>query len=700
VFLRLSIIIVHYNTPDDLGRCLVSLRDQAPSCPHEVVVVDNASTAPGLDELQDAHPDVRWVRNTENVGYGRACNQGMALVPADFHLILNPDIVVLAGALDTLLAFAERRPRAGIIGPQLLNEDGSIQESCRRFYTFWTLLLRRTFLGKLFPRNRTVSRHLMRDFDHRSVRTVDWVLGGCLLVRREALDRCGPMDDRFFLYFEDVDWCYRMWRCGFEVVYLPDARFIHRHRRASARGAFSRSFWLHFGSLIAFYEKWSLVVYAAKKWRRPVEVGLHWLLDMALLGLSLLGAYGLRWAAQPLFATEVLPLAWYAGWFAWAAFMVTLAFALMGRYGRAALQRGFTWGAHLRQIAMVALLLLAGSYLGREEAVSRAVLVACLGLYAGLAAWASQLVERLHRRLTRGYLTLERTLLVGPMAALKAWLASCDRPQDLGVDVVGYVTPDATTEAGLPALGRGDVPWLGTSDALVDLVERFRVSQVVIWQVPGDQDGLWPALASLRRQRIRLRWVLDDAWLLAVGARADRFGTQPSGVLDPDDGHALRRGLSRVLEVVVATPLVLVTGLLAPARRWRRAQGRLRVEEVVASMPQDPLAGMSVLVDREAAPLPLWWQRDLVLALWAGRVGLCGPPLRQESLPATSDQRVLEVKADRPGITGSWAVAGGQRANLVALWRTFFLNPGGWSRAGLADARVDDAVASEEGQRP
>jgi GT2 family glycosyltransferase len=700
VFQRLSIIIVHYNTPDDLGRCLESLRAQAPSCPHEVVVVDNASTAPGLDELQDAHPDVRWVRNTENLGYGRACNQGMALVPASYHLILNPDIVVLPGALDTLLAFADDHPRAGIIGPQLLNEDGSIQESCRRFYTFWTLLLRRTVLGKLLPRSRTVSRHLMRDFDHRSVRTVDWVLGGCLLVRREALDRCGPMDDRFFLYFEDVDWCYRMWRCGYEVVYLPDARFVHRHRRASARGAFTRSFWLHFNSLIAFYEKWSLVVYAAKKWRRPLEVGLHWLLDMVLLGASLLGAYALRWLAQPLFATEVLPLAWYGSWFVWSAFMVTLAFALMGRYGRASLQRGFTWGAHLRQIAMVTLLLLAGSYLGREEAVSRAVLVTCLGLYTGLAAWASQLVGRLHRRLTRGYLALERTLLVGPVAELSAWLAACERPQDLGIDVVGYVTTEASPTAGHPALGRGDVPWLGSSEALVDLVERFRVSQVAIWQRPGDHGHLWAPLMSLRRQRVRLRWVLEESWLLAVGARADRFGPRDSGVLDPDDGQVLRRGVSRPLEVLVAAPLLLVASLLAPARRWRRAQGRLRDEPIEPAGSQDPLAGVAVLVDREARPLPLWWQQDLLRQLWSGRVGLVGSRLGGDPDRAPAAERALELSADRPGITGPWAVEGGQRATVAALWRTFFKNPGGWRRPGETIATSGQEAFPEEVHRP
>jgi GT2 family glycosyltransferase len=694
----LSIVIVHYNTPEDLGRCLESLRAQAPACEHEVVVIDNASTAPGLDELQDRFDQVRWVRNAENVGYGRACNQGMALVPADYHLILNPDIVVLEGAIDAALRHAERHPRAGIIGPQLLNEDGTIQESCRRFYTFWTLLMRRTLLGKLVPNSRTVARHLMRDFDHQSVRPVDWVLGGCLLVRREALARCGPMDDRFFLYFEDVDWCYRMWQCGYEVVYLPDARFVHRHRRSSARGALDRSFWLHLTSLISFYEKWSLVVYMAKKWRRPVEVSLHWLLDMVLLAVALLGAYGLRWLAGPLFSEELLRLGWYVGWAGWAGLVVTVAFAMMGRYGGPSLRRGLDWGSHLKQMGMVALLLLAGSYLGRDQVVSRAVLVAFLALYTVLSAWALHLVHGLHRRLTHGYLNLERTLLVGAPAPLTDWLGSVTDPRALGVDVVGYVC-EARADRSEQALGGGEVPWLGSPDALDDLVERFRVSQVAFWQRPGDDPRLWSTLSRLRRRRIRLRWILDEAWLLSVGARAEGFGASPSGVLDPDDRLALRRGLRRPLEVVVGGILVVAAGLLAPWRRWRHRQGRATAVAIDTGTGHDDHDPITVATDSTDHPLPIWWQLSLAIALIKGRIGLTGAPLRRDDATVDPSRYLIDLEAARPGLTGRWAGTGARADGFVSRWRTFFMNPGGWGRPASPAAPTTPRPDGEEVHR-
>jgi GT2 family glycosyltransferase len=688
VAVRLGIVIVHYNTPDDLGRCLASLRDQAPGCTHEIVVVDNASTAPGLEALQDGYPEVRWLVNAENIGYARGCNQGLASISADYHLLLNPDIVVRPGAIDALLDFADRTPRAGIIGPQLLNEDGTVQESCRRFYTFGTLLLRRTVLGKLFPDSGIVRRHLMRDFDHASVRPVDWVLGGCLLVRREALARCGAMDERFFLYFEDVDWCYRMWQSGFEVVYCPDARFVHRHRRSSASGTFNRSFWLHLGSLISFYEKWSLVVYAAKKWRRPLAVALHWLLDMVLLSAALLGAYSARLIAQPLFTEDLLPLRWYGGWLGYAAVLVTVAFAMLGRYRSSRQSDRPAWSEHLKQMGLVALLLLAGSYLGRDDVVSRAVLITLVVLYTGLTAWANHLVGRILRRLETGYLALERTLLVGPRDALASWLARVGEPRRLGIDVVGYATREPADAGGHPAIGAGGVPWLGAPDDLVGLSDRFRVSQVAFWQSPPAAGVAAGVLARLRRARIRMRWIVDDAWLLAAGARAERFGEADSGVLEPDDGEILRRWAWRPLEIVLAAVLAPAVLVALPRNRLDRRAGRSRTETVdIGGVASDHgAASREVAVD--GRPLALWRQPGLIGALLLGRVGIVGGPLGHPEPGADLAQVLRGSGAARPGLTGAWATTRG-RGLLATLWQT----PGGWGQSeeppGGSTARAD-----------
>jgi GT2 family glycosyltransferase len=687
--LRLGIVIVHYNTPDDLARLLESLRSETTSCPHEVVVVDNASTTPGLEGLQEQFKEVRWLRNAENVGYGRGCNQGMAALPADYHLILNPDIVVLPGSLAALLAFADRHPRAGLIGPQLLNEDGTIQESCRRFYTLKTLLLRRTVLGRIFPRSETVRRHLMRDFDHTEVRPVDWVLGGCILVRREARQSCGPMDERFFLYFEDVDWCYRMWQCGFEVLYLPDARFVHRHRRASAQGRFSRSFWLHLGSLISFYEKWSLLIYAAKKWRRPVTIALHWMLDMGLLAVSLLGAYGLRFLLQPFFTEDLLPLSWYRVWLVYAGILVTVAFVLMGRYRSSHLRSKVGLAEHTKQMGLVALLLLAGSYLGREDVVSRAVLILLLVLYTGLTIWAARMIRRLNRRLEAGYFALERTLLAGPVEELERWLAGSGNLHFDGIDLVGYVTDDQNPSTGHAALGAGRVPWLGSIAVLPQVVDRLRVSQVAFWHHPGRHGSMATILAHLRRMRIRLRWVLDEAWLLSTGARAESFGAASSGVLDPDDGGTLRRLAMRPIEVTFAMVLLFISGILRRVRRSRLSKGTIRLVRLDTSTSSDDPDAMAIYTDEAGKPMPLWWQSTLLRGLLVGRIRLWGRPL---AVPCGQDRAHHGPGADgslswleggafrQAALTGPWPgenrVGGG---GILRPLRRLFLAPCGWT---------------------
>ncbi len=540
--MKLSVVIVHYNTSEDLDRCLASLDACPPACPHEVVVVDNASRDGALAAVRERRPGVRWLLNHENVGYARGVNQGLAAAPAEYHLVLNPDIVVTPGAIDALLAFAQARPRAGIVGPQLLNEDGSIQDSCRRFYTLRTLLLRRTVLGRVWPRSRAVAAHLMRDFDHRSERAVDWVLGGCLLVRRRALERVGPLDERFFLYFEDVDWCFRMWRAGWEVLYFPDARFTHRHRRASARGPLRRGFWQHLGSLISFYEKWGMLVWLLKRWRAPLAFALQWALDMAALAAALLGAYGLRAALGGFFPEPLFPWREYQPLLLFCGLLATVTFVLTGRWRR---RRGpRPPGAGARDAAVVAVLLLASTYLSHQQTYSRAVLLLFAPLAYGALALAGALRDALRQRLERGWLSLERTLLVGPAAEVGAWLASGPDPRALGLDPVGYLAPAA--EGGGPPLGRGDVPWLGEPDAAAGVVERWLISQVVFWRGSGPEAPAPALVAALRRRGIRLRWLVAEAWLPAAGARAEPFGGAGSLVLEPAPAAGLGRLLARL----------------------------------------------------------------------------------------------------------------------------------------------------------
>ncbi len=326
----LAVVIVAYETPEHLRTCLGSLAREGVLGTAYVIVVDN-SRSDACAAVARSTPGVTLIRNAKNLGYARAVNQGLEATRAEQVLILNPDIEVRPGAIQKLVATMASRPAAGLAAAKLLNPDGTLQHSCRRFYTPAAMLLRRTFLGRLFPGHRALREHLMLDWDHADLRNVDWVIGACLLARRRAIDDVGPMDERFFLYFEDVDWCARMHHRGWEVLYVPDSVMVHHHRRDSARGGFfSPGRRMHLASVVRFYEKWSLLLYVLKRNRDRLRGLVLGASDLLGVNVAFLIAFGARQFLAPHFDKPLFPIADY--WQFLLVFNVATLIAL-GRFG-------------------------------------------------------------------------------------------------------------------------------------------------------------------------------------------------------------------------------------------------------------------------------------------------------------------------------------------------------------------------------
>jgi GT2 family glycosyltransferase len=664
--LKLSIIIIHYNTSGDLGRCLESIAACPPDCTYQILVVDNASTDAGLAQVREKHPDVEWIMNTQNAGYSRGVNQGLEAVAAEYSLILNPDIVILPRAIDRLLERAEANSRAGILGPQLLNTDGSIQDSCRRFYTLATLLMRRTPLGKIFRNNKSVDDHLMRDFDHLSERPVDWVLGGCMLVRRSAVERVGRMDERFFLYFEDVDWCWRMGRGGYDVLYVPDARFEHRHRRDSAGGPTKKSFWMHLGSLISFYEKWGMLAWLLKRWRDPLQTLLLWLTDIIALNVAFAGAYVLRAAMNPLFPESLFPFNEYRPLQIFATLLASAGFTFMGRYRPGSSRRPLPVKRWLQQVGMISLLLLASTWLSHQAVYSRAVLLLFIPLF-GLSSYFS---SRFHRWLTdrmeKGSLTLERTVFVGTPHQVEAWSRRGRKSREAGLDPVGFLLPD---HVGFDASSVviDDLPCLGSVKGIIDIVERYHVSQVVYWDWPRGELQALHSLSRLRDRRVRLRWLVEEAALVDLGARADDFADAPSIVLDPDMKAMPSLLLERVGHIMAGVLLLLI-GL--PGVLIGRVLAGCSVRDFKFENDQDRRHNLQlkIVLDERKGVAKLALQPWLGWALLTSKLNIWGPRL---ILPGEAEHQTLrqawQLDRSRPGLTGEWAAAD-LRTRLLSLW--------------------------------
>ncbi|HEY3396561.1 MAG TPA: glycosyltransferase family 2 protein [Armatimonadota bacterium] len=227
-----TICLVSWNVWPDLERCLLSLRDPQ-QVARQTIVVDNASADDTLAHLRDEFPEAEVIANADNRGFAAASNQALAAGQGRYLLLLNPDTIVPPGALRELLDFADRHPEAGIVGPQLLYPDGSLQYSARHFPTVGAALFRNTFLGRLFRHAGPVQRYLMTDWDHDSVREVDWVSGAALLIRRELYAQIGGLDEGFFWGSEDVDYCWRAHQAGWKVLYTPTPQITHVVGRSS-----------------------------------------------------------------------------------------------------------------------------------------------------------------------------------------------------------------------------------------------------------------------------------------------------------------------------------------------------------------------------------------------------------------------------------------------------------------------------------
>ena len=224
----LSTVTVSYNSRDTLPECLRSLAADARGLAAETWVVDNASADGTLARIAEEFPDVRRIANQENVGFARGVNQGIAATTGEFVLVMNPDCVIRPGAVPKLIEYLQTHPGTAVVGPRLEGVDGVLEYSARAFPDPMAFFFNRySLLTRLFPNNRYSRRYLMSDWDHASVREVDWLSGAFLLVRRTAIERVGPMDETFFMFNEDVDWCRRMKLAGLGVVYVPDAVVVH-----------------------------------------------------------------------------------------------------------------------------------------------------------------------------------------------------------------------------------------------------------------------------------------------------------------------------------------------------------------------------------------------------------------------------------------------------------------------------------------
>ncbi len=297
----ISFIIVNWNTRDLLQDCLDSIIKTAASVSYEIIVVDNASTDGSAGMLTEKYPQVRIIANRENRGFGAANNQGFAVMKGRYAMLINTDAVLTAGAAGKMLAFANATPDAAIICGQLLNADGSKQNSVAAFPTLLTLAANTSLLEYLFP-----VKYPSKRYEHAAPLEVDSAIGACMLIRKKALDDVAVFDERYFFFFEETDLAYAMKRAGWLIYQVPDALIYHLQGQSIGHNVRSRIEF--YRSRYQFLRKWHGGAYYRAA---TVIIFLRLLVDTLLNGVGVIFTLGVAAGLRQKLSTYLQIIKWH-----------------------------------------------------------------------------------------------------------------------------------------------------------------------------------------------------------------------------------------------------------------------------------------------------------------------------------------------------------------------------------------------------
>jgi len=259
---KVSAVIVNYCTPDLTKTCVQSLRQWKIARDDQIIVVDNASPDGSLARLREELDGIKVLDAGRNGGASYGVNIGAKEALCEYLLVLNPDTYFIDDSINIALNVFEEKADVGLIGLDLIYPDGCRQFSARRFYSVMDILARRLPIGRYWPFNVKLDKHMMRSaWEGDTPFDADWVMGTGFIIRRDLFHRIGCMDDSYFLYMEDVDLCARVWLSGSRVVCVPNARLVHHHQRSSASGIFSWAARTHIKSLLTFSRKYRVPLF-------------------------------------------------------------------------------------------------------------------------------------------------------------------------------------------------------------------------------------------------------------------------------------------------------------------------------------------------------------------------------------------------------------------------------------------------------
>ncbi len=255
--IEISIVIITWKMKDYLYRCLHTIYQYTMKVNFEIIVIDNNSQDGTVEMIENYFSKVVLIKNNENKGVAPARNQGLKNTKGKYILILDADMELIENSINKLFEFMEKNPDTGIVGAKLVDASGNLQYSCKRFPTLSALLYRRLENFKFIKDSETLSYHMMKDWDHNTIKEVDYLIGACQFFRKEIIDKIGCYDDKIFYGPEDIDFCLRIGKAGWKVKYFPFTSIIHHEQRITKKKLFSKITFKHIFGIIYIYYKYN-----------------------------------------------------------------------------------------------------------------------------------------------------------------------------------------------------------------------------------------------------------------------------------------------------------------------------------------------------------------------------------------------------------------------------------------------------------
>ena len=590
--MTLSVIIVNYNVRQFLENALASIYRALEGIEGEVFVVDNASADGSADMVKSKFPRVCLIESSENVGFARANNIALRRATGEFILLINPDTIVQEDTFSVMLRFFRDVPDAGIAGCKILSPDGSFQLPCRRsFPTPWVAFTKIFGLSSLFPRSRMFGRYNLTYLDEDETYRVEALGGAFMMVRREAYASVGGLDESFFMYGEDLDWCYRIGKAGFGVYYVHATKIVHFKGESTRRSdideirlfyqamqLFVRKHFNRSRTMLLFLNLGIVIRGTAAslaRLARPLPLALP---DAFLAVAALFAGEYLYWGGLFRFPHYAYPMVWIVP-----TALILLISASVGLYTRAR----FSVKRSFMAVASAYVILSATVFFVKDFAFSRAVVsIAGLLSLALLPGW--RLAIRLFGRgSSRTSVFGKRTVIVGTGTSAQQVLHKLRARVDDGYDVLGFI------DTSLRRVGErvAGVEIIGSIDNVGKVIDEHRVGEVIFSTDGLSYENILSVIARSRNRSINFRLVPGSLESIIGKTSIDELDTLPLVDIEYNIHRPANRLVKRLMDFAAAC-LLLVT--VYPVRRLFGKNGSAH-DSVIMLLP-DVVRGRLSLV--------------------------------------------------------------------------------------------------------